>query len=303
MMDSRTKRTLRHADRVKHVRQAVRYYKQRVPRLWREMTAGSRMLPSFIIAGAPKCGTTALHWYLLSHPQVLAHSPPGWEIGYFSGSYGRGLDWYRAWFPSNIYTALKSKYTGKDIVTGEHTPFYVMHPLAAERIAATLPRAKIIILLRNPVDRAYSHYQHEFRSGHETLSFRDAIASEAVRTTNESARMQYDPDYQSTEYTRHAYLGQGEYLAKLKPFFNHLCSKNIMIVNSDRFFAQTQQVYDDVVTFLGLDRFILKQIKPINAGSYPPLSEADPELARELRKHFEPHNESLYSYLGVNFGW
>lgn len=262
------------------------------------------MLPSFIIAGAPKCGTTALHWYLLSHPQILAHSPPGWEIGYFSRSYKHGLDWYRAWFPFKITASLRSQSIGnKAVITGEHTPFYVMHPRVAERIAASLPDIKIIILLRNPVDRAYSHYQHEFRSGHESLSFRDAVAKEAVRTADEIARMQSEPDYQSTEYTRHAYIDQGEYLAKVKRFFNHLRKDNIMIIKSERLFSQTQQVFDEVLDFLRVDPFQLERIKPINAGSYPTLAEADPDFARELREHFGPHNASLYSYLGTDFGW
>ena len=283
---------------------AARYYMLRASRRWREFTASKRMLPQFIIAGAPKCGTTALYRYLLSHPQVLAPSPPSYEIGYFSDYYDHELNWYRARFPLKTAASWRSKRAGgKTIVTCEHTPFYVMHPLAAERMAATLPGAKIIILLRNPVDRAFSHYQHEFRSGQETLSFREAVAMENQRITGEVARMQSEPGYRSPTYVRHAYLNQGEYKSKVERFFNHMSHDNIMVVQSERLFSRTQEILNEVVDFLHLDRFKLDGVRPFNAGSYPPLDKADPELAHDLRNRFRPHNESLYAYLGTDFGW
>lgn len=289
---------------VNNARKATRYYMLRVSREWRELTSSKRMLPQFIVAGAPKCGTTALYQYLLSHPQVLAPVPSSYEVGYFSEEYRRDLNWYRAWFPLSMTAAWRSKHAGgKAVVTCEHTPFYVMHPLAAERIAVTLPGVKIIILLRNPVDRAFSHYQHEFRSGQEPLSFREAIAMESQRTAGEVARMQSELDYLSPEYGRHAYVDQGEYLPKIERFFNQIDHNDIMIVQSERLFLQTQEVFDEVVEFLHLDPFKLKNVKPVNAGAYKPLDKTDPELAHELRNHFQSHNESLYSYLGTDFGW
>lgn len=288
----------------KRPNKSVRYYLLRASRRWRELTASKRMLPQFIIAGAPKCGTTALYRYLLSHPQVLAPFPPSYEIGYFSEYYKHELDWYRARFPLNATASRRSRRAGgKAIVTCEHTPFYVMHPLAAERIAATLPDVKIIILLRNPVDRAFSHYQHEFRSGAETLSFREAVAMEDQRIAGEVVRMQSDPDYHSPEYVRHAYLHQGEYRSKVERFFNHLDPANVKIIQSERLFFRTQEVFDEVVDFLHLDPRRLDGIKPVNAGSYAPLDKEDPELAHQLRDHFRSHNQALYSYLGTDFGW
>lgn len=301
---AQTTNTRKHVDRAQHTYNATRYYTLRLSRRWRELTSSKRMLPQFIIAGAPKCGTTALYRYLLSHPQVLAPSPPSYEIGYFSEHYKHELDWYRAWFPLGTTASWRSRHAGgKAIVTCEHTPFYVMHPLAAERIAATLPGAKVIILLRNPVDRAFSHYQHEFRCRQESLGFREAVAMEDQRTAGEVARMQSELGYRSPEYARHAYLNQGEYRTKVERFFNQLGHDNIMIVQSERLFLQTQEVFDEVVDFLRLDPFRLNGVKPFNAGSYASLGNVDPELAHELRNHFQSHNESLYSYLGIDFGW
>lgn len=283
---------------------AAHYYKLRLSRRWREWTSSNRMLPQFIIAGAPKCGTTALYRYLLTHPQVLPPTPPSYEVGYFSEHYNHDLDWYRAWFPLKATASWRSRRVGgKPVVTCEHTPFYIMHPLAAERISAALPDVKIILLLRNPVDRAFSHYQHEFRSGQETLGFREAIAMEKKRTVGELARLRSEPDYRGPAYARHAYLDQSEYRTKVERFFRHLDRNNIMIIQSEKLFSRTQDVFDQVVEFLGLDHFRLAAVKPFNSGSYAPLDEADPELADRLRNHFRPHNESLYSYLGTDFGW
>lgn len=296
--------TRERSDKARAAYNAARYYKLRLSRRWREFTSNKRMLPRLIIAGAPKCGTTALYQYLLSHPQVLAPSPTTYEVGYFSEHYKHELDWYRAWFPLSATASWRSKRIGgKEIITCEHTPFYVMHPLVAERIAATLPSVKIVILLRNPVDRAFSHYQHEFRSGQETLSFRDAVAMEGQRTAGEIARLRSELDYRSAEYARHAYLDQGEYLPKVERFFNHLDRRNIMVIQSERLFLRAQKAFDEVIEFLRLDPFTLSNIKPVNAGAYSRLDQADPEFAHRLRDHFRPHNESLYSFLGTDFDW
>jgi len=115
--------------------------------------------------------------------------------------------------------------------------------------------------------------------------------------------LQSELDYRSAEYARHAYLDQGEYLPKVRRFFDHLDRRNIMIVQSERLFLRAQEVFDEVVEFLHLDRFKLSAVRPVNAGSYTPLDKIDPELAQQLREHFQPHNESLYSYLGTDFGW
>ncbi|MGH8114780.1 MAG: sulfotransferase family protein [Rhodanobacteraceae bacterium] len=282
----------------------ARYYVRRARRRWREYTATRRMLPDFIIAGAPKCGTTAIYWYLLSHPQIIAPSPPGFEVAYFDEHYRHGLDFYRASFPFVTTVRRRSKRLGgATVITGEHTPAYLTHPLAATRIAQALPDVRIIILLRDPVDRAYSCYQHQLRCGQETLGFREALAAEKQRITGEVERLRSQLDYLSIEYGRHAYVDHGEYLPKVERFFNCIDHDRIMVIKSENLFAHTQRTLDDVTDFLHLEPFKVGDVKPINAGSYDSLDEADPELANKLREHFKPHNEALYSYLDMDFGW
>lgn len=288
------KRTDRHG-------KLAHYYYQRALRRWRQATERFRVLPHFIVAGAPKCGTTALYYYLLSHPQVAAPSKN--EIGFFSDKFQYGPDWYRSYFPTKLMMSWRARYSGKKVITGEHTPFYVMHPLAARRMADTLPDVRLIILLRDPVERAYSHYQHEFRCSHENLCFRDAIAMESQRTTEEVDRMRLEPEYHSTEYIRHAYLDQGKYCSKLERLFEYIDRNRVFIVKSEDLFERTQEVFEKVLDFLYLDSFKLKKIERVNSGEYIPLHAADPKFDSELREYFVPSNRSLYSLLGVNFEW
>ena len=140
-----------------------------------------RKLPDFLIVGVMKGGTTSLFRYLVRHPQVLP--PFRKEIKYFDCNYINGQNWYQAHFP------LKKKFVGGSKLTGEATPYYIFHPQAPMRIAEALPEAKIIILLRNPIDRAYSHYQHMVRVGREPLSFEEAIAAEPERLAGEAEKI------------------------------------------------------------------------------------------------------------------
>ncbi len=285
--------------RVDHQNKLTHYYSQRLLFRWREASASIRMLPHFIVAGVPKCGTTALYYYLLSHPQVARPSQN--EIGFFTENYQRGPNWYRAHFPTTILKAWRN--SDKEIITGEHTPSYVLHPLAAKRMADTVPHVRLIILLRDPVDRAYSHYQHEFRTGHESLDFPNAIRAEPQRTANEIDRMRLEPGYRSPEYIRHAYVDQGKYQPKLEPIFRYFNRNQVMIIKAETLFARTQDVFDSVLDFLSLDPFKLNKIERVNSGEYLPLRAVDPVLDGELREYFGPSNKSLYSLLGVDYGW
>jgi hypothetical protein len=197
----------------------------------------------------------------------------------------------------------QADYSGTGVITGEHTPAYAIHPLAAERIAATLPHVRVIVLLRDPVDRAYSHYQHEFRCNHENLGFRDALAAEPGRTALEVDRMRSEPGYRSAEYVRHAYLDQGIYRPILERFFRHFDRSRVMVIKSERLFADAQSVYDEVLAFLSLNPFRLSNFDKVNSGAYLPLRDEDPVLDRKLRAYFRSLNRSLHSLLGEDFAW
>jgi len=163
------------------------------------LTARRRPLPDFLVIGAQKAGTTALYAYLRWHPGIAG---PSWkEVSFFDRHWWRGEAWYRGQFPLRA---------GERLV-GEASPSYLFHPLAPERARSLVPGAKLVALLRDPVDRAYSQYQHEVALGREPLSFEDALAAEEERTRGEAERLAADPRAFSRAWWDHTYAARGRY--------------------------------------------------------------------------------------------
>lgn len=151
--------------------------------------------PDFLIIGAQKGGTTSLYTYLCQHPRVVGASRI--EVHFFDLAYDKGWWWYRSHFPVHVFRR------GERIVTGEASPYYIFHPLVPERVRKDLPNVKLVAILRNPVDRAYSHYQHVRRNGREPLSFEEAIEREPPRTEGEAEIISSDDEYQSSAHRRY----------------------------------------------------------------------------------------------------
>src|SRR5581483_11863989 len=145
----------------------------------RQLTADFRVLPDFLVIGGQKCGTTALYNYIIEHPDIYLAVRK--QMHYFDNRYEKGDRWYRSGFPTVAEKFYVKNILRKRFITCEATPNYIFHPQAARRVARLLPHAKFILVLRDPVDRAYSHYNHEIRKGTEMLSFEEAIAKEKER--------------------------------------------------------------------------------------------------------------------------
>jgi hypothetical protein len=155
-------------------------------------------LPNFLIIGAMRSGTSSLAYYLRAHPDVFMAGNK--ELHFFTDRYDRGLDWYRHQFEGSAgHTAI-----------GEATPTYMYDPVAVERMSTVLPDAKLVAVLRNPVDRAYSHYWHQVEKQRESASFADAVAAESTRLAGTSG----------IERRAWAYLEKGRYLEQL----NKVCA-------------------------------------------------------------------------------
>lgn len=172
-------------------------------------------LPDFVIIGAQKSGTTSLYHVLSQHPYVRPAARK--ELHYFSIFFHRGLDWYRSCFPSPEQEA------GRSTITGESSPYYLFHPHAPRRMAEALPQTRLIVLLRNPVDRAYSHYQMIANFGHEPLTFEEAIEAEEVRLSGEKAKMLDDGQYFSFAHQYFSYLAKGIYVDQLAYWSKFFC--------------------------------------------------------------------------------
>jgi hypothetical protein len=282
-----------HSPRIRSFRHAFS-----VNRLYRNLSAYRRRLPDYLIVGAQKCGTTSLWEYLNEHPAVEPAMCK--EMNFFDRNYDSGLAWYRSHFSLAQDETLTSSSASRTL-TGESCANYMFHPLAPERVRASLPQAKIIFLLRNPVDRAYSHYQLKLRRRQESLSFEDAIAAEPERLAGEREKIVADPHYYSWEHDRHSYLARGRYLEQLLHWEKVFPPEQLLVLESGEFFKRTADVYARVLQFLGLPTWQPAEFENRFPGKY---SEKMNARARQnLIEYFAPHNQRLYSHLGRRFDW
>jgi hypothetical protein len=259
---------------------------------YRRLTGPLRGFPSVLIIGTQKGGSTSLFKYLEEHPDVLP--PLGKEVHYFDFHYASGVNWYRGRFPY-------AHRLRRGALTLDATPYYMMHPLAPRRAADLLPGVKLIALLRNPVDRALSHYQHEVRGGRETLSFVDALDRESERLAGEEERLQREPSYYSWNHHRYAYTRRGLYLDQLRRWVQHFPRSQLLVLQSEWLFRDPPAATAAVYRFLGLRPHQLQEYKTFLPGNY---DRGMPEEVRtRLVSYFEPHNRALFQWLGEEFDW
>ena len=270
----------------------------------------ARILPDFIVIGAQRAGTTSLFYHLRLHPDVRRPlSRDGsvfWpkELHFFDEHYERGLDWYRRFFP--LAAARKvARLRGRDLVAGEATPYYLFHPAVPERVAASLPNVRLIALLRDPIERAYSHYQLMRRTGREKLSFADAVAAEERRLTNWGLTEDEDVKTASGDRVHHhhrhrAYLSRGLYAEQLERWYEHFPREQLMVIRTEDFASRPAEIYADVLRFLGLREWQPTHFIPRNPGSYAPI---DPELRAHLEERLAEPNARLAALLGWTGAW
>ncbi len=237
-------------------------------------------LPDFVIIGAPKCGTTFLYHLLSKHP----HVEPGAfkEVHYFDLFFDKGTEWYRQCFPSPL---LKN---GRRTITGEATPGYLSFPEAPERMAGVIPRARLIALLRNPVERTYSAYHYfSVRHGRGKRTFEETIETRLNRLPNKAL-----------------ILRQSIYVDDLLRWTRFFGDEQMLVLKSEDFFEHPQENLNHDLDFLDLPGWELSAAElrdKTNKGGYEQKMEAT--TRRRLEDYFEPHNRRLYEFLGVDFGW
>jgi len=206
------------------------------------------------------------------------------EVHFFDINYWRGTDWYRAFFPRS-----------GDKLPGEATPYYLSHPAVPERVQGTIPDARMIALLRNPVDRAYSHWNWVHLRGMERRSFRKALAAEEDRLAGEEERLLEDPTYESRQHRRHGYVTRGLYADQLERWYARFPREHILVLRSEDYFARPEQVFAQTLDFLGLPQW-KPEVHPVrNATTYGPL---DPAIRADLEERFAEPNARLARLLG-----
>jgi hypothetical protein len=253
-------------------------------------TSRARLLPSFLIIGAKRAGTTSLYEYIVEHPGVVRSRLPKGSH-YFDVRFSHGWTWYRSTFPLARHHR---------VITGEASPYYLFHPLAPRRIAAALPHVRLIAILRDPVDRAYSQYQFERRGGFEELPLEQALDQEPERLAGEAERMVNEPGYQSFAYRHHGYLARGRYAQQLERLYDLVSPSQVLVLQSELLLADPNAVLDRVWRFLGLPPHTLDSPRLLDRGSYQPM----PDTIRDrLRTYYDVPNHRLYELPGVDFRW
>jgi hypothetical protein len=262
-------------------------------------TAGLRLLPDYLIIGAQRAGTTSLHRYLVQHPGVRTMLRTK-GVHFFDTAYGRGMSWYASRFPTRLTAWWVARRHGVELRTGEASPYYLFHPLVPDRVAEHLPRVKLIALLRDPVQRAYSHYQHEVARGFETLSFEGAIEAEPARLAGETERLLAEPLYNSFAHQHHSYVARGHYAEQLDRWWPLFGDTQLLVLSAERFFAEPARTFRRVLEFLELPAFTPDGFQRHNAHHYRQMSRA---VRGRLAEHYREPNRRLHQSLGDDLGW
>ena len=277
---------------------AIRRRYRRVRSIIRRIERHLRVMPDFIIIGAQKCGTTALYDQLCQHPRIIPATTK--EVNFFDEKFGEGAKWYRSHFPLGPYMYYQRYVRSQEVITGEASTNYIFYPHVPARVRAMVPDAKLIALLRNPVDRAYSHYQHGVKRGGVHTSFEVAIEQEETSIFGEKERMIADENYYSWSYQAYSYKSKGIYVDQLEVWSRLFPRENILILKSEDYFDDPSSVFRQVLDFLHLPTWEPEVFKASNVGCYQPMNSSTRKF---LHDFFRPHNERLYKLLGTDLGW
>jgi hypothetical protein len=282
---------------------AAREAAKRALRYYGQGTSGLRRGPDFVIIGAKRGGTTSLYNYLLEHPSAAPLFPGRQHIKgihYYDSNYGRGLAWYRSHFPLEAAGRHLARPRLRPAVAGEASPYYLFHPLAAQRLARDFPEARIIVNLRDPVERAYSHFKEATHHRRETLGFEAALEAENGRLRGEAERIAAEPGYLSPAHEHLSYLSQSRYLDMLPRWFALFPREQVHITVSEDFYADPDRHVNAIWRFLGLAPRSLRSRTRHNHQAAPDIA---PETRERLQDAFAAHNRGLADLLGRPLPW
>ncbi len=267
------------------------YYFERI--FWSRRIAGRFGFfkqPDFLIIGAQRGGTTALFNCLMQHPDVCP--PLLKEVHYFDLNHTQSPAWYYAHFPLKL--------SGRSFLSGEASPYYLFHPDVPERVAHLLPDVKLIALLRNPVDRAYSNYNHAVGLGFERRAFAEAVTDEMERIRTHRRYTLATP----IAHREQSYLARGLYAEQLERWWQFVPKERLLLIQSERHFQNLTDSLQQIADFLGLSPF--RNVSDLdtryNATHYSePMSEA---IREHLMVFFRPYNQRLFEESGLSIeGW
>jgi hypothetical protein len=263
--------------------------------LLRYMTSFIRTKPNLIIIGAQKAGTTSLYNYLVKHPDIYPASIPysnlKKEIHYYTLYPKKSQFWYRSHFPT-LLTVINQWIKRKPYIAIESTPYYLFHPVAAQRMNLVTPNVKIIILLRNPIDRFISHYMHNKRAGREPLTMEQAINTYPDKIDLISKKITYIRNYANVEHGFRSYVERGFYAEQIKRYLNLFPKNNIRFYCSEEMFKNPNKVLSDIFQFIEVDDIAVDAKEIYNQGNKAK------ENFRDIRNKLRPiYDKKIKSYM------
>jgi hypothetical protein len=247
--------------------------------------------PTFLIIGAQKAGTSSLFRYLSQHPGIRL--PQRKELHFFDVRYGNGVEWYEGQFPRQ---GLSSGY-----ISGEASPYYLFHPLVPERVYRNYPDIRLIVLLRNPVDRAYSHFQMErSRNKEPEESFMRAVDLEYDRIAFEKQQIKEGIINSGDSFRNWSYVSRGLYGEQIARWQQYFPSGQFLFIKSEDFYANTIHELEPVHNFLDIPNVPPVDISPVNTNQYPDLPASD---RKKLEEYFREDGKRLRKLVGNHFSW
>ena len=271
-----------------------RFYHLFVKRHFFGITSPLRVLPDFFVIGPGRTGTTSLFHYLDQHPSLSKSAYD--ELGFFDVNFHLGFHWYRSLFPS-ILTKFRIKLKTNFFMTYDVTPSYVRRPWIARRIKKLFPNSKLIIILRNPIDKTYSHYYLSTTSG-ETRNFEEVIKKDMDDISKWNINSK-DDNYFATK-VENSKLARGFYVEQLLPWFELFPKNQILIISSEELASNTKNVMSEIFKFLNLPDYKIPNIEKVNVSKY---SKMNPDTRKILINFFKPYNEQLFKFLDRKFDW
>ncbi len=252
-----------------------------------------RKKPTFFIIGVQKAGTTSLYNYLIQHPQIKEALIK--ETHFFNMNYNKGMFYYRALFPISF---------SKQSITGEATPDYFDHPKVPERLYKHFPDAKLIVIFRNPLDRAFSHFNfvQSYNDEEKKLTFEEALNLEEERLKFAFDRLDADIYNSAREISNYGYVYKSLYSKHLSRWLKFFPLSNFLFIDFDELKKSPNDVLKKIFKFLGVkDDFSINDTKVRNKTTYR--SMLNDETKKELEKKFEKYNTELKHLTKIDFKW
>ncbi len=264
--------------------------KDSIPSALRLTTNRFRHLPTVVIVGVKRAGTRNLYSHLLQHPRCFGALAK--EIDYFSEHPERSVAWYRSRFP------MRRRILRRGGHVFEVSPSYLPTPSALRRMKAVLPSIRVIVLLRDPVSRAFAHYQHDKTRYVESRGFEEAVA--------DALRRNEFPAMRGVALAPNAkpmldYVSRGYYALQLELLLKVYTRNRVLVIDSASLAEDTSAVCERVFDFLGLESFSVETGNANGRDFYQ--EQIGPRVADRLREHYRPYDEMLKEMLGQSFSW